>query len=100
MASYDAYLIALENRGLDKVKIQWSQEKHGRPGSKTWYVVKGWIEQEENKKLKLESQAQESLKLQQTERSMNIELGMLFFTAVTAIASFIQFVALAFQLQT
>ncbi|HHP0452191.1 TPA: hypothetical protein ACRZZH_005118 [Vibrio harveyi] len=90
MASNEAYFMALENRGLDKVKTQWSQQKHGRPGSKNWYLVKGWIEQEENERLKLESQAQESLKQKQTQRSMNIQLGMLFFAAVAAIASVIQ----------
>jgi len=90
MASNDSYFMALENRGLDKVKTQWSQQKHGRPGSKNWHVVKAWIEQEENKKTKLESEAQEALKLKQMRHSRCMKLGMLFFAAVAAIASVVQ----------
>ncbi|MEZ8042191.1 MULTISPECIES: hypothetical protein [Vibrio] len=90
MASNDSYFMALENRGLDKVKTQWSQQKHGRPGSKNWHIVKAWIEQEENNKTKLESQDQEALKLKQMRHSMSMTLGMLFFTAVAAITSLVQ----------
>ncbi|HDY7443242.1 TPA: hypothetical protein ACGUTO_004556 [Vibrio vulnificus] len=86
MSSNDSYFLALENRGLEKVKTQWLNHKHGRPESKNWYLVKHWIEQQEQKQRNIDSSVEEALTLKGFElsaESNKIQRNMLCVLTLT-----------------
>ncbi|MBE4467473.1 hypothetical protein HJ014_22910 [Vibrio parahaemolyticus] len=90
MSSNDSYFLALENRGLEKVKVQWLNHKHGRPESKNWYLVRHWIEEQEQKQRNINASVKEVLTLKGFEysaESNKIQRNMLCVLALTLIVT-------------